>query len=96
MLAAKKFGKPLKPIFDHAAVHGTIAGLLVWVNTGDFIKGVLALSIMTLSHFGIDVLKGKMNVWYPSLQNPANVFHWWVFGGDQTLHILILVALSLF
>lgn len=94
MLAAKKFGTPAKPILDHAAVHGTITGIIVGCFLSSFIYGVTALAIMTLTHFVIDILKGRMNVWYPSLQNPANVFHWWVFGGDQTLHILVLVGLA--
>ncbi len=44
-----------------------------------------------VTHFAIDVIKGRMNVWYPSLQNPANYFHWWVFGADQMLHVAVIL-----
>jgi len=95
MLAAKKFGTPKKPIFDHAAVHGTLMGIVVYLFTKDFLSAATALAFQTVTHFWIDVLKGKMNKWFPAVQNPANYFHWYLFGADQFLHILVIIGICL-
>jgi hypothetical protein len=49
-----------------------------------------------LSHFLIDTWKGRMNVWFSSIQSPENKFHWYVFGFDQYLHALIIIVMSYF
>lgn len=94
MLAAKRIGKPLTPIFCHSLIHGflmsNVAGIVYGMNAAYII-----LAWVTLTHFLIDVWKGKMNVWFPSLLNPANVFHWWIFGIDQLLHILVIILLTI-
>jgi hypothetical protein len=93
MLSAKRNGKPLLPIFCHAFIHAWLFFVAIW-----FVKGaIIALAgfIITLwSHFVIDVLKGRMNIWFPSLTNPANVFHWWVFGADQFLHQAVIIIIT--
>ncbi len=45
------------------------------------------------SHFLIDVLKGRLNGWFPSLQSPANKIHWIVFGADQFAHALVIIII---
>ncbi len=95
MLAAKKFGSPAKPIFDHAAVHGTLMGIVVYFFTRDFLTSAIACSFQTMTHFGIDVLKGRMNKWFPPVQNPANYFHWYLFGADQFLHIMVILVICI-
>lgn len=89
MLAAKRFGKPIGPILLHALVHAVLMASVVFLFSG-FRAAMVGLLIQLVSHFVIDVLKGRMNVWYPALQSPANIFHWYVFGFDQTLHIVII------
>lgn len=90
MLAAKKFGRPLTPIFHHALVHAILVMLILICHAADPYRTLLACLMMLVSHFTIDVWKGRMNVWFPSLQSPVNVFHWWIFGLDQMLHIVVL------
>lgn len=96
MLQAKRIGKPLLPIFCHAFTHSLLFFLLFcfFVDNASLI-GICVL-IELISHFGIDVLKGKMNVWFPSLANPVNKLHWYVFGLDQLLHqiVIIIIAIS--
>lgn len=93
MLKAKAIGSPWGPIYDHALVHGTLMMIWVWWQVG-FGMAAATWAIETMSHFGIDVLKGKLNVWYPSLRNPANPFHWYVFGADQLMHILVIIGIT--
>jgi len=96
MLNAKRTGKPLYPIFTHAAVHASFMHIVVsfyssycnhLTNTQLFACLILQLS----SHFVIDVLKGRMNTWVPVVASPANKSHWYIFGLDQLLHQLVIV-----
>ncbi len=90
MLSAKRFGKPYFPILVHALVHSLLFFLAIWV-LHDFEKALLAASIQLPTHFLIDVMKGKLNVWFPKLQEITNKYHWWVFGIDQMLHHLVII-----
>lgn len=96
MLNAKRLGKPLYPIFIHASVHALLMGtfLLPFLNTGSLIGKLVILQL--ISHFLIDVWKGRMNGWFPSLQSSANKWHWIVFGFDQLLHALVIIGMSLY
>ncbi len=104
MLSAKRLGKPLTPIFVHALMHSALMTLFItlyyWVKNdynllGDsygFIDNLFLIQLIT--HFAIDVWKGKMNNWFPALQSPANKWHWIVFGFDQLLHALVIIGMS--
>jgi len=96
MLRAKSKGSPLFPIFVHAGVHGFLMLIILFF----FIPMALAFKLSAfqwISHFAIDVLKGKMNVFFPSVANPSNRLYWMLFGFDQFLHqsiILLMVWIS--
>ena len=92
MLAAKRFGAPIGPIFEHALWHSLLMGSVVLVIYNlelAFLTGLIQL----ISHFFIDLLKGKLNKWFPVLQSPANRSHWYIFGADQLLHQLIIILM---
>lgn len=92
MLAAKKFGKPLLPILQHALLHGLLMLAVMGLFTdGDILIWLFLFQVIT--HFIIDTLKGRMNVWFPKLQNPANPYHWYVFGFDQLLHTTVIILM---
>ena len=102
MLNAKRTGTPLFPIFVHAMTHAGLMAIVLRFHLGSpdsfweftvFDKCVL---LQLVSHFLIDVWKGKMNVWFPLLQNPANKWHWVVFGFDQLLHAIVIIQMSLY
>jgi hypothetical protein len=103
MLDAKRLGKPLFPILCHALVHATLMGIVIhiylWqtnrINPFAFefdINDKLFLFQWT-THFLIDVWKGRMNGWFPLLQDQSNKWHWVVFGFDQFLHITVIVIM---
>lgn len=92
MLNAKRLGKPLLPILCHAMVHGMLMGLFLCVMNVPCTPILICLQVVT--HFGIDVWKGRMNGWFPLLQNSANKWHWVLFGGDQFLHAIVIVIMS--
>lgn len=93
MLNAKRLGKPLSPILCHAAIHA----LLMFAVLGFFVVASKTLVLLTafqlVTHFLIDVWKGRMNGWFPSLQNPANKWHWVIFGFDQYLHAAVIIGM---
>lgn len=94
MLKAKRYGDPWFPILCHASVHGFLMALTMVIFRIPvlIIIGLTALQIIT--HFGIDVLKGKMNIWYPKLAGAANPWHWYVFGADQFLHTMVIILMT--
>jgi len=92
MLAAKKTGKPLMPIFQHAYMHATLMTCVLLFYT-DARTAVLLWSFQLVTHFTIDVLKGKCNVWFPSVANPADKAHWYIFGFDQLLHQIVIIIM---
>lgn len=97
MLNAKRLGKPLYPIFTHAFIHASLMLVLlalVFGSSGFKLAALFGFQLIT--HFLIDVWKGRMNGWFPSLQSPANKWHWIVFGFDQLLHALVIIGMSLY
>lgn len=99
MLQAKRNGQPFLPILDHALVHAVLMGICCNLYLGypllnwryDLCDTLFLIQLS--SHFLIDLWKGKMNVWFPSLTNPTNPYHWYVFGFDQLLHILVIILM---
>jgi hypothetical protein len=95
MLRAKHTGQPLLPILAHASVHGALM-MLVLIFFAN-IKTVLLLVAFEIgTHFIIDVVKGKMNIWFPKLKEPSNYLHWSVFGIDQLLHQTVILLIVTF
>ena len=90
MLNAKRFGKPLLPILAHAGVHTLLFFIAIFALHG-FDKAVLAAAIQLPTHFTIDLLKGRMNGWFPQLQNFENKLYWLVLGADQMLHQTVII-----
>jgi Protein of unknown function (DUF3307) len=93
MLKAKMKGSPILPIFVHACVHSLLMGicLFFFTNTNTLL---IVVAIELISHFAIDVWKGKMNIWFPTIANPTNQWHWIVFGFDQMLHHTVIVIMA--
>ncbi|MBR4367141.1 MAG: DUF3307 domain-containing protein, partial [Bacteroidaceae bacterium] len=45
------------------------------------------------SHFIIDTLKAKFSVKYPRLADPHQKSYWILYGLDQLLHQLVVIAI---
>ena len=97
ILNAKRLGKPLYPIFTHAFIHASLMLVLLALVFGfSGFKLAVLFGFQLITHFLIDVWKGRMNGWFPTLQSPANKWHWIVFGFDQLLHALVIIGMSLY
>ncbi len=94
MLDAKRLGKPFLPILAHACVHGILMFFPLVITLGFTWFVPILVWFQIITHFFIDVLKGRMNGWFPSLQSPANKWHWVVFGADQFLHAIVIIIMA--
>jgi len=95
MLRAKQKGKPLLPILAHAGVHGLL--MLIFLSFFQQIDSWMLLKLaafQVVTHFIIDVLKGRVKALYATLQDSENRWYWTLYGFDQYLHALVIVAMS--
>lgn len=101
MLEAKKIGSP-GPIFFHAYIHAVLMSFFCEIVFTYHIPGYNPFAthytrvdtifcLQLVSHFVIDMLKGKMNIWYPRAADPSNRIHWKISGADQYFHQLIII-----
>lgn len=99
MLNAKRYGKPLLPILVHSGVHAILMGITMTIlGYGNCFRGFdivgKLMFFQLITHFLIDVWKGKMNVWFPSLCKQENKWHWVVFGFDQIMHEAVIILMA--
>lgn len=93
MITAKAAGKPLMPIVNHAAVHGTII-IIVLLAFGKPWLWAIALGLVELvTHFVIDLGKGLLTNKYPTLADKEKKPYWQLYGLDQLLHLLVIVGI---
>jgi hypothetical protein len=92
MLDAKRLGKPFLPILTHAMVHTLLMG--IFLGCMGISNTFLLMGLQLITHFIIDVWKGRMNNLFPELQYPLNKWHWIVFGFDQLLHSIIIILMA--
>jgi hypothetical protein len=78
------------PVLGHGAVNGTLYGLTAVCFTG-IMPALVASVIETATHTFIDVLKGRINKWFPKVDDNTNAIHWTVMGADQLLHQTVLI-----
>ncbi|GAB4136907.1 MAG: hypothetical protein Fur0041_11500 [Bacteroidia bacterium] len=93
MLKAKEKGTPVLPIVLHAGVHAILM-FLVLMFFIPFQAAVFLMLFEWVTHFALDLLKGKSNVWFPQLSDSKNPFHWYIFGIDQILHIVVIIFIA--
>lgn len=96
MLDAKRVGKPLGPIFIHALVHTALMTLVSMLFTTDEVVLITIFLFQLITHFSIDILKGKLNVWFPVLADSTKKSHWYIFGGDQMAHQIVIILQTYF
>lgn len=97
MLSAKRLGSPLFPIFVHALMHGFLMSIaMIFIVKNPDIRCFYAFIFQVLTHWIIDVLKGRLNKWFPIVQSPTNKFHWWIFGIDQMLHSFVIIIMYIY
>jgi hypothetical protein len=95
MLRAKAAGAPLGPIGAHAAVHsGLVAVAVALVSSPELGLVALAAALELVSHFAIDLGRGRLMRRFPRLGDPTNNSFWSALGLDQLAHGLVLIGLA--
>jgi len=87
---AKQYSKPMWLVIGHGAVNGILYGTFVWLII-DIKVAMLAFVIEFVTHTIIDVLKGKINQWFPIVEDRNKQIHWTIMGADQLLHQIVLI-----
>ena len=93
MIRAKADGRNPWPILLHSSIHAVLMGvcLLIW---GVRMKALILLVLFELvSHFVIDTSKGLLTARFPILADQQHKPYWMLYGFDQLLHQLVVVAI---
>ena len=95
MQDAKSSGKPIGPIAAHALIHALLAASAVAVVAHPgWTTVVIAAAIVLGTHFGIDLLRGRLGATHPDLSDPGKQAFWTALGFDQLLHGLVLIGVA--
>lgn len=95
MIRAKADGRNPWPILLHSSIHAVLMGLclLIW---GVRMKALILLVLFELvSHFVIDTSKGLLTARFPILADQQRKPYWMLYGFDQLLHQLVVVAICI-
>lgn len=101
ILKAKTTGSPTDLIFEHATRHMILMFITIVAfftifdiqHTTTILRLCFVGSLQLWSHFFIDVMKGKLNVWYPVFADSSKQPHWTAFGIDQLLHAIVIILM---
>jgi hypothetical protein len=95
MLEAKAAGGPVSLIASHAGVQAVLVGIVVAAATGFEMRLVgAALAIEFLTHFAIDLARGRIGARFPKIRDSSNRSFWWALGLDQLAHYLVLLWIA--
>ena len=93
MLAAKSSGKHMHHIVLHAGVHAVLMGIVFLIYGIELQLVAILFAIELVSHFTIDYLKGLAGRRFPACADMKKKAFWVVYGLDQLLHLLVIVAM---
>lgn len=92
-IEAKKYGRPIFPIFAHGGVHGALMGLcLLFFMPICSLWGLLSL-FQQISHTIIDTLKGRLRKWIPVTEDNTKKWYWIIMMFDQFLHQCVIALM---
>ena len=93
MIRAKADGRRLWPIAWHAAIHALLMGVCLLIAGTDIIRTMMLMGFELITHFAIDTLKGRLTARFTVLADQLQKPYWMVYGFDQLLHLLVIVAI---
>jgi uncharacterized membrane protein YbaN (DUF454 family) len=88
MLKAKRYGKPVSSVLAHGAVNSALYMLAALFFT-DIRMALLVFAIETGTHTATEVLKGRINRWFPVVEDRTKAVHWAVTDADRLLHQVV-------
>jgi hypothetical protein len=94
MIAAKRHGRPVFPIFCHALVNGVGYAMGALALQGWYFS-LFVLIFEAISHTFFDTLKGRLTVWVPVTEDKTKLPYWIIMGLDQLCHQIVIALLLL-
>lgn len=94
MIAAKSHGKTYLPILQHAVIHATLMTICLLLFGVNFQIGLYLFVLQLVTHFLIDVGKGRINKRFPKTADTTQKIYWQVYGLDQFLHTMVILIMS--
>ena len=93
MIKAKADGRRPWPILLHSCIHAALVGLILvcWRVSWKLILLMMLLEVV--SHFFIDLGKGRISARFPTLSDPKEKAYWMLYGFDQLLHLSVLLLI---
>lgn len=93
LIRSKADGRKVWPIALHAAVHALLmGGCLLLYGTGLKLL-LLLMAFEWVTHFLIDTMKARLSVAIPLLADARHKPYWMLYGLDQLLHQIVVVAI---
>jgi hypothetical protein len=92
MIIAKKHGSPILPIFKHGLVNASFY-IIISFFFCTFWFSVFVFLIEAVSHTLIDTWKGKMNMWFPTVEDKEKRPHYIIMGLDQLFHQAVIILI---
>ena len=92
-LKAKQHGKPAWLVAGHGMLNGGLYGIAVWLIIG-LKMAFWGFVIEAVTHTIIDVLKGRINKWFPVVEDNTKQIHWTIMGADQLFHQIVLIFIA--
>ena len=96
MIKAKASGKKIQHILFHSCVHAVLMGLVFFAFSVSWKTVLLLFAFELCSHFVIDYMKGFAGRRFTSLADNQQKPFWILYGLDQLLHMLVIVAMVYF
>jgi hypothetical protein len=93
MLKAKADGRNVWPILHHAAIHATLCAIVMAFAAGPIVA-FKAFVVQCLTHWAIDITKGRINAMGGDIANPTKYSFWMLFGADQFAHTVVLLYIA--
>ena len=93
MIKAKASGKKIQHIFLHSCVHAVLMTLVFFAFCIPLKTILLLFTFELCSHFIIDYMKGLVGRMYPAFADNQQKPFWVLYGIDQLLHLLVIVAM---
>lgn len=96
MIEAKASGKHLQHIVFHAAIHAVLMGTVLLILGTPLALAAAMTALELVTHFAIDYGKGLLGRKFHTCGDNTNKAFWVLYGFDQLLHLLVIVAIVYF
>lgn len=96
MIEAKANGGKYLPIMQHAGIHALLMAVCLVLFGVKWQTTILLFLLQFVSHFLIDMGKGRINKFYPTTADVSQKIYWQLYGFDQLMHSFVIITMCYF